>query len=132
VKQNIFSKDRGKAAAAAETQAKPVPKPEADLQLVGIVERDGKLIAFVENRKTVAVQAVHSGDTIAGGKVGTVTLESIEFVSGNSTGVVTIGKTLDGGTPPKPAEGEKSAGVSSETNDILERLKRKRQEELKK
>ena len=141
--RNIFAKDRqnlnpdGSAIPAVPKNApKAPPKPESITVLAGVVERDGKLTAVLENRATGKSQVLRSGDAVAGGKVGAMTLDSIEYFNADgSVSVVVIGKTLDGGAPPTVADAagaQETPGASGVSNDILERMRKKRQEELSK
>ncbi len=158
LRKNIFAKDRqnlnadGSTPPVVKTTVKEPPKPEALTVLVGVVERDGKLSAMLENRGTGKTQVLHSGDSVAGGKIGTITLDSIEYSAANAGSAVTvsIGRTLEGGAPPMATDaktGESTATTSSASggtaapavpaapsgsNDILERMRKKRQEELSK
>ncbi|MCY3019324.1 MAG: hypothetical protein NTW87_09905 [Planctomycetota bacterium] len=141
VQRNMFAKDRGRArdeARAAEQSKDGAPsKPEAETVLVGILQKDGQLVAFLENSKAGTVQAVQKDDPIGRGTIAAITLDSIEYVCGDTSLTVTIGKSLDGGTPTKLGELAKPAGAgasagagSADSNSVLERLRKKRQEEM--
>jgi len=154
VEKNIFSRIPGKGPGSASSAQGSAPialagsQPEADIVLVGIVQKDGLLSAFVENRKTNAMQIVRAGEPVASGKAGVLTLDSIEYIAGESKVIIPIGKNMAGGDPPKLVDTVKAADVpsgdkagddqtvakpaSGETNDILERMRKKRQEELRK
>ena len=131
VQRNVFAKDRGRA--REETRAAAAPKPEADTVLTGILEKDGELIAFLENRKTKAVQLARKDDPVARGRIATISLNSIEYLCDGASVWVEVGKSLAGGAaePAKPeATGPRADSGSPETNAILERLRKKRQEEM--
>jgi hypothetical protein len=149
VEKNIFAKAHGGPGSSGSTpDPKAVAAAEADAEyvLVGIVQRDGKLSAFVENRKNGTTQIVRTGEAMGSGKAGALTLDSVEYVNGTATTVISIGKTLTGGDPPKAADipkpadapktdaqpGPKTAEAPSNVNDILERMRKKRQEEMRK
>lgn len=141
VQRNIFSKERGRAQEerrertrepekeAAPVAVPPGPKPEADIQLIGILQKDGELVAFLENNKTGAVQAIRQGGAIARGTISTITLDSIDYSYDGSVSTVSIGKNLEGGVAVQSADAaKKEAGE----NSILERMRKKRLEDLRK
>lgn len=141
VQRNIFAKDRARgrgdhrpAEQAVEEMGPPAPKTETDSVLIGLLEKDGQLVAFLENTRTGAVQTLRTGDALGSGKVGTLTLNSMEFVSGETSLTVSVGQKLDGsaaGTLSEPVKSSAGSG-SPEANAILERLRKKRQEEMSK
>lgn len=144
VKRNIFSKERGRAHSEEnagerkEKESPPPPKPEADLVLIGIIRKDGQLVAFVENTKTGTVQNVREGDEIARGKFGSMTLDKADYICDGASSEVTIGKTLDGGAATRSESVKAAVGSapttgdsgSSGANSVLERMRKKRQEAL--
>ena len=177
LRRNIFAKDRQNLNADGTTipvvpvtAPKPPPKPESVISLVGVIVRDGKLSAVLENHLTGKTWTLFSGDAVASGQIGVITLESIEYSAKSDAAatptvtVVAMGRTLDGNTPPvadahsddppasgstpssNPGSGSGSAPSTpgaparstppvtsgSGGNDVLERMRRKRQEELKK
>jgi hypothetical protein len=95
VQRNVFAKERGRA--REEGRAAAAPKPEADTVLTGIVEKDGELQAFLENRKTGAVQVARKDDPIARGKIAAISLDTIEYVCEGASVMVGVGKNLEGG-----------------------------------
>ena len=145
IMRNIFSKDRGrsrnedKIGEAKEKELPPPPKPEAGLALIGIVNKDGQLVAFVENTNTGTVQNVKEGDTIARGKVSAVTLNKINYDYDGKSTEVSIGSTLEGGTATRSDSVKAASGTAtshsdsggSDVNSVLERMRKKRQEALK-
>jgi hypothetical protein len=145
--RNIFSKDRGRRDERRsderkdkEKEAPPEPKPEADILLIGIVEKDGQLAAFFENSKTGKIEIVKSGEAIARGKLAAISMDSIEYVRNETTTAVTIGKTLDGATaenssgePVRTSTTDASGTpLSSDANSLIDKMRRKRQEEMRK
>ena len=142
--RNIFSKERGRSRHEARTteapkekEPEPPPRPEADIMLLGIVQKDGKPAAFVENRKTGSVQSLRVGDSIARGTVSAITLENLEYTCDGTSITVNIGRTFEGGEPAaavaststKSTASGSSAGAS-DANAVLERMRKKRQEEM--
>jgi len=146
IQRNIFSKDRGRPREerrsedrGKEKETPPPPKPEADITLIGILEKDGKLAAFFENAKTGLIQSAASGDSIARGKIGGITLDRIEYVYDGATVTVAIGNNLEGAAGSKSSGAPQSTSPSSggntgpsDANALLERMRKKRQEEMRK
>ena len=139
VQRNIFAKDRRRgrgnhrpAEQAAEEMGPPAPKAETESVLIGILQKDGLLVAFLENTRTGTVQTLRTGDALGCGHVGAITLNSMEFVSGETSLTVTVGQNLDGSAAGRLSDTVKSGtgSGSPETNAILERLRKKRQEEM--
>jgi hypothetical protein len=137
IKRNVFSKSRGREREEARIAAQkpPPPKPEAETVLIGVAEKDGQLVAFLENTKTGAVQKVRKDDPVARGKVVAITLNSIEYECEGKTLVVGTGSNLEGGAPVKGGEPGKTAASaaapgSGDAGSVLERLRRKRLEEM--
>ncbi len=77
-----------------------------------------------------------SGDSLAHGTVGKITVDGIEYLNHDKTQAIGFGSNLEGGSSTaKPVEGAKpvdAAGnaVDPATLSLLERMKRKRQKEL--
>jgi hypothetical protein len=144
LQRNIFAKNRRawREAMRSPDQDKdemgpPAPKIEAETVLIGILDKDGQLAAFLENCRTGAVQMLRPEDPLARGKIGAITIECIEYACGGASIFVNVGKNLDGGTsgalgePSKyPATDANGNPVSAEVNSILEKLRKKRQEEM--
>lgn len=123
-------------------------KGEADIVLMGIVEKDGVASAFLEDRKAGKPLVAKAGDTLAGGKVGSISVDAMEFTLGEKTVKITLGNNLQGGvssarpldssagstpsTDGKSASDAKGgAGGSDDPNlSIIEKLRRKRQKEM--
>lgn len=111
---------------------------EADIVLMGIVDKDGVTLAFLEDRRAGKTLTVKSGDTLAGGKVGKITLNALEFVVGEKTASIAFGSNLQGGVSIAKPLDTSSAGNAAKggavapvdpTESILEKMKRKRQAE---
>lgn len=93
---------RGPVASAA---AAP-PQPEATFGLRGIGMLDGKFIAMVENVAAKGVQQLKEGDSVASGKVKSITLDGMVYESNGKKTPVAIGQNLLGAAlpalPPPP------------------------------
>jgi hypothetical protein len=80
------------------------------------------------------VLTVHSGDAVAKGSVGKITMDTLEYVRPSGTITVRIGQNFSGSdtdlsTVPTPT-GPTPAGSGASPQDILERLRQKRLQEL--
>ena len=153
--RNIFSKTRGQPAAMqikksseskvadGDKEKKDVSatRVELDFVLNGIVAKDGELTAFLENRKAGTLSTAKSGDPVAAGKLTAIMLDGVQYESNGTQTLVGIGKALDGSIPLPKADTPKSSTTgttdarpdsgSSSENAILERMRKKRQEEMK-
>jgi len=119
-------------------------KGEADIVLMGIVEKDGVGSAFLEDRRAGKSITAKTGDAIAGGKVGTITLHAMEFILGDKTTNITLGNNLQGGvSTAKPLDPTTSSTASTDTKggagavddatlSIIEKLRKKRLKEMNK
>ena len=148
IQRNIFSKTGDSSVPRARSAAVSTDSASAcEVVLVGVRDKDQAITAFIEDRRTRTVRAVRPGDTLGGGTVTVITLDSLEFKCGDTCTVIKIGKTLDGNAPsapagsapgPLPVAGEArgsspaaAAGTAPSESSILERLRKKRQEELR-
>jgi hypothetical protein len=132
--RNMFLKNRAKPRvfeAKQEEMGPPAPKVETDVVLSGIVEKDGQLAAFLENSRSGTVRLVRKDDEVGGGKIGAITISGIEYISNGATRTVTVGMTLEGGSIANLGTAKTGSG-SSDTDSVLERLRKKRQEEMNK
>lgn len=138
----------------------PPPRIESDLVLIGVVQKDGAPAAIVENRVSGKIVTVKPGDSIGAGAIKVISLDSIDFEIDGILSVIKIGSTL-AGTAPKsltvtapeanhaPGGTETPAATSTASTpaangapptgtgasggeSVLERMRRKRQEELRK
>jgi len=160
IQKNIFDKERGdkerERKEKGETKnAPPPPKEQADVVLVGVVLQDGKPLGILENRKSGKIARVKPGDKYLEGEVTEISIDKLTYTLKGESLVVTLGKNLEGNEPKalaadgKPAEtpstetkpadgGAKTASTETKpatpgsTESIVEKLRRKRQEELNK
>ena len=121
--------------------------PEANLVFNAVVKEDTGVVAFVENYSTSQIRELHKGDAIANGKVGDITLNYMDYITGTKATRVAMGRTLLGGDPPATRpfaagstvaadSGSSSSGGSSSigtlappTDALIERLKKRREAE---
>lgn len=147
IKRNAFSKTRGQATrvTAPTAHKTAAPRPERYTVLTGISQRGGRFVAFLEEVQGDTTK-VAAGDEVAGGKVVSISLDGLEFEKEGKTTKVAIGSSLSlgpgsapaptGAAPNLGATGTPAGGTSSEAKDlatsILERLRQRREEELRK
>ncbi len=158
VERNIFTRDRGKRREPESVQGQKQVAPPIGKSYVlrGISIWGREHIAFFENVRYGATQMYRVGDSVEGGKIKKITLDHVEVE--NETRVVTIkvGDDLAGETASSPLtlgefvdrleETEPSASVEKnsdtqevaptktepeDTEDILEKLMERRNQELK-
>jgi len=102
--RNMFAKGGGKGAKAAGG-------PEAQFVLKGAVQGGGRFMAFLEEKGTKRVQQVNVGDSIARGKVKSITLDAIEYEAGGAAKRIEVGQDLNGQVaPPTPPPASKPSG----------------------
>jgi hypothetical protein len=107
-------------------------REETNLVFNGVTKTKTSIDALVEDTSTGGILTVRPGDAVARGKVGKITLDTLEYVNGSRVTVVHIGQNFtgtDGDVSSSPATSmPSSSGASPE--DILERLRQKRLQEL--
>ncbi len=151
VEQNIFSRQRGQALRRDDSKPKepPAPAPESYFVLKGIVRQNEEYVAFLEDTRMGETIRARAGDSIATGRLKSLTLDNIEFEMGTDTIEVRIGDNLQGKAPTlsvtyneliewsqsssKSSENEPSGqekGQSSEDEEILRRLMERRRREI--
>ena len=74
-------------------------KGEMDIIFRGSFDRDGVTTATMEDRRADKTILVKTGDKLAGGKVGRVTLNMMEYIVGEKTTEVAFGSNLLGNAP---------------------------------
>jgi len=148
LQRNIFSRTRtysySSSSYVPSTQSSYTPQSSYVLRGVMESEGGGPLIAFIENLRTGETMRSRQGDVVAGGKIGRIEINSIEYAMGAKPVRIDIGMSL-GGTAPTtqssyasgPTTGPSSTSGSSDasgggSSDILERLRQRRLQELKK
>lgn len=159
VQRNMFSKERGRPREEKPKERKrdtpPVPRIESDLVLIGVIQKDGLPGAIVENRASGKIVTIKPGDAIGAGIAKVISLDSIDFECDGILHVIKIGSTLAGTAPkaitaptdtpaattpggtalPSPitSSGAPAGPAPAGGGDsVLERMRRKRQEELRK
>ncbi len=149
LERNMFSRQRGFAQRRDNERDRNVvvPNPESYLLLKGIVQEDGRFIAFIEDTRSSSVLKVRQGDQVARGVIKSLTLDAIEYEFGEQATTVQIGQDLEGGLGavtmnelmefsenPAGASGAQQTAPSEaptgEEADILKQLMERRKQEL--
>ena len=148
--RSIFSRDRGyrpPEPASVVRERREAYRPERDYVLTGIVQRGEECVAFLEDLRTGETTWAGAGEEIAGGTIKSITLDQVKFEIDGDVKRVKPGDDL-AGRAPAPAveygslpEAPTAEGAGAEevnggaeggdATDILEQLKRRREEELK-
>ncbi len=149
IERNIFSRNRPQRYVPAgqpprertEMKAAP-PPPEESLALTGVVRQEGVYTAFIEDLRTGSTIKARVGDAVARGKISGMSLDGLTYELEGKSAALGIGKTLAGGasSPSRApgaakASGEKAAAEASPSGaatDVLERLRQRRAQEMKK
>lgn len=153
VERNIFSRNRGRSfeTESGEVKESVAPAPESYFVLKGIVQQGSERIAFFEDLRTGGTVRARIGDTVARGKIHDITLDNVEYELDGKLTKTEVGKNLEGGISSPPLTYNdliESAAVSpgasatsspstekasqGDEDDILKRLRERRQQELEK
>lgn len=134
--------------AVATTQDSSSPaSPEHRIVFNGATRANDQMAAFLEDTSSNSIMKLKVGDSVAFGKITGITLDVLTYEARGKVTEVTIGHNLEGGvvalastSQPAPVSvsgapttgptSAPSASGSAEPNDILERLRRKRAQEL--
>jgi hypothetical protein len=121
-RQTVYSgsDDGGGHSGAAKTE---------DTQIFnGATNTDFEMKAYIEDTTSGTINEFKVGDSIAKGKIVDITLDSLEYESGGKKTKVLIGQNLSG-VDMVGSETVSSAPVGPQS-DIIERMRRRRLEEL--
>jgi len=141
--RNIFLKDRRPPRQNRTSFSRPAPPTQPappQMVLTGVTIRHEVRLAFFEDSRGGLIKAV-IGDVLQGGKLLSIALDGVEVSLKGKTKKVAIGESILGGGPvdissvgtsgstAAPALG--TTDSTSSGDDILERMKKRRQKELK-
>lgn len=144
LKRSMFSKDRSRPrddGGRGPNGASPAPSPKQTTVFTGVLlTDDDQWAAFMENRQTNTGSLVHVGDTLVGGVVSEINLDSLSYLSNGKVTLVKIGQNLVGelvapstGAAVSSSDSSGASTSSSGSGDsIVEKLRLKRLEEQKK
>jgi hypothetical protein len=157
VTRNIFSRDRRaptRERTPTYTPSAPRPQPTGpNLVLTGVVVQETQCIAFFEDSASGDTTGAVAGQALAKGRVRSVCLDGVEYESGGVCRKIAIGQSLDGqsvsfdrtptasapagtattSSTSEPSTSSQPSGSGDKgTNDVLERMRQRRQQELNK
>jgi len=146
VDRNIFLRSRTRPRPPGRDQSTPsrvVRDPNADLVLVGTTQQGSAAIAFIENIRTGEVRRVTVNEAVGTGRITAITLDDITYSLDGVDTEIAIGRALGRAASAiagvAPTEAPTLAGAAAatpgessdaDTTDILERMRRQRQQEL--
>jgi hypothetical protein len=105
-------------------------RPEEALVFNGVSETDHQIVAFVEDTVALKVNQYQVGDSVAGGKIVDINLDSLEFQSHGKTTTVYVGQNLLGGEATNLESSPTSGGTTGPESDIVARMRARRHQEL--
>jgi hypothetical protein len=105
--RNIFVRGGGRAAPKGPSPGGAI---EAAFAFRGAGREDGSFTAFIEEVGKGGIKRFHKGDRVAGGKIGDISLSSMEYESNGRTTKVAVGYNLAGAPVPPPAPATAPAG----------------------
>ena len=116
----------------------PPARPEQSLVFNGATLTESQIVAFIEDTSAGKVMKLRAGEAVARGKLGTITLDTLEYDAGGKVTRVQIGQNLDGNAAVMPtsrpvssdASPGSTTGPSGGASDMLEKLRLKRLQEL--
>ena len=128
------------------TPSLPQPyHPQASLVFNGVTVVGDRADAMIEDTNAHKVFTVRVGELLAGGRVLAITFDNLDYMYGGKMTRVAIGQTLEGraaadlpavaptaggGPPPADSAGTLGNTVGMSPEDILARMKRRRQQEM--
>jgi hypothetical protein len=117
-----------------------VARPESMLVFNGVARVNDQLAAFFEDTDSHDVVVRRVGDALAQGHITRITLDSIDYDAGGHVTHVGLGQSLDGGNGASLADqptgsfsgasGSSGSSGSGSGDSVLERLRRRRQQQL--
>jgi hypothetical protein len=121
---------------ASPSTAPSLDRSEAGLIFNGVTQTANAIDALVEDTVSGRVLTVKPGDAVASGKVKSITFDTLQYETGGRVTQVHIGQNFAGNdvdatsipTPASSSAAPAASGASPE--DILERLRQKRLQEL--
>jgi len=159
--RNLFVRDRRPRLPQSQGPIRHVPAPPAAPRFVltGIARRREAFVAFFENTATGETVRARTGETLGGGVIHAISMNGVDYVADGEATRIAIGDTLTG-EPPPPAEitdathedtatedasqeetppdpdetpaPEAAPETPTDLADILERMRQRREQELKK
>ena len=144
--RNIFVRDRSRPSQPRSTSTRPVPRSsEQTMVLAGVVLQGPFRVAFFEDTRTGETVRACEGQELGDGTLVSISLDGVEYRSGDVTRKIVVGESVtrlaaspdssSASSLPAPGTSEAASRPSdttdTSTNDILERMRQKRLQELK-
>ncbi|MFH1731062.1 MAG: hypothetical protein ABIF82_05340 [Planctomycetota bacterium] len=150
--RNMFARNRSVRPAERPAVAKPAPRSRGahTFVLIGVTVRGDVRIAFFEDSQTGETVQTTIGRTVGAGTIVSIALDTVEYSSGGATRKISVGENLAGvavtlspptastspaaTTAPGAVAGSAGAadkGTDKSANDILERMRKRRLDEMK-
>ena len=151
--RNIFARNRSAPSRVRPPGIQPPPGNEEHfLVLTGVVVREDERVAFFEDARAGETIRAYVGDSLGDGSLASITLDGVEYRSGNSTRRISVGENLAGlttalyattaasqpaattmpeATTLPDAASKPSSGTDKGANDILERMRQQHLQENK-
>jgi len=133
--RNIFERNRTAPSAERPPVIQPEPRSSSapTFVLAGVAVRGDVRVAFFEDSQTGETLQTAVGRTIGGGTVLSISLDSVEYSSDGTTRRIRVGENLAGvaaALSPPPAD-TTDKGADKSADDVLERMRQRRLNELK-
>jgi hypothetical protein len=143
--RSIFIKGRAPVGASgtptSAPSTEPTSRPSESVVFNGVTQIGGETIAFLEDTSSGKLMQLKVGDSLAQGKIKSITLDWLDYESNGKVVRVLVGRGLDGEeAPPLTARAslsneivptsEPSGGLSGGEGDVLQRLRQRRLQEL--
>jgi hypothetical protein len=132
--RNMFRKDRRVERPEVRRERPPAPPPERSVVLTGVVCRDGKYLAFLEDFRTNTTVTVGVGESAVRGTLTSITLDYVDYEREGRTTRVNVGGNFEGGgSSSVGSAGAETSGADEAppagTDDVLQRLLQRAQRE---
>lgn len=150
--RNIYMKDRTPRRVTSilrDIPAEVIP-PERTMVLTGIVRRGVEYVAFFEDTKSGTTIRARRGDALLQGRVGTISLDNIEYLRNGAACMIGVGENLEASlsmpgavtapatirtillpraSKPETTQPATAGNISSDEVSILEQLRQRRLQE---
>jgi hypothetical protein len=139
IERNLFSRQRGRRAVEERVFVAPPPPPaQRFVRLRGVTRRGEEQVAFLEDMRSGDIIRARAGSRVVDGTVMSVGVDTIIYALDGNEVEVAIGENLEASTESAPVAASTGTGSTSTaapaapagSEDILERLRRQRMEEL--
>ena len=141
--RNIFLRERSRPRPKTEASPAPVRIVERSVVLTGVVRQGETYIAFLEDTRTGETSRLRAGGVVAEGRIVEIDFDGLVFEKDKKAARIGIGNSLDGASSSSSREVGSSGAATgavpsspgltaSDERAILERLRQRREKELKK